>query len=61
MAVFELTKFIGLVFAHDVLEKCNFSVKDCGVSHGDIYPIFSQTMSRNRFSEMMRYLCFDLR
>ena len=56
----ELDQFIGLVVARGVIGGRNFPLKSLwGKSWG--CQMFSQTMSRDRFVEIMRFLRFDLK
>lgn len=56
----ELEKFIGLLYARGVLGCRNIPV-DYLWSNTWGVPIFKDTMSRNRFKEILRFLRFDVR
>ena len=54
----ELDKFLGLVIARDVLGARNQETKSLwNLKWG--YPIFNETMTRNRFTEILRFVRFD--
>ena len=56
----ELDQFIGMVTARGVTGGCNFPPKILwGKSWGS--QVFSQTVSRDRFVEVVRFLHFDLK
>ena len=56
----ELDKFIGLVIARRILEQRDFSVESLWESTWG-FPMFNNTLSRQRFKEIMRFLRFDLK
>ena len=60
VSLHELDKYFGLVVARGVIRGRNFPMKSFwGKSYGN--QMFSQTMPRDRFLEIMRFLCFDLK
>jgi len=60
MTVEELNAFIGILYARGSYGANNQAIKDLWNGNWGP-PFFRRVMSRNRFCEIMEYLCFDIR
>ena len=60
MTLDELDKFIGLVIARAILGQRGLPVKCLWITTWG-YSMFNKTLSRRRFKEIMRFLCFHVK
>ena len=56
----ELDMFIELVIARGILGRRDLPVEILGESTKE-FPMFNNTLSRQRLKEIMQFLCFDLK